>query len=222
MGNYNYKTALQSRCLIIDYQKSIKYFWQICEGLKSAHAEHCWHRDLKPENILYDEEEDIVVVADFGIAHFSDDDKVDKIETKNTEKLANFKYHSPEQVPGKVVEDATADIWALGYILNEMFTNEIPLGENYKKISSVTRIYKNLDLLVSEMIKSDKKERCSGLRRADLPGTAPHRPVPISHNPLPPAASYAPPAGSCAVSSPGLSYQKSPVCCRNVYTESCP
>ena len=152
----------------IDYQKSIKYFWQICEGLKSAHAEHCWHRDLKPENILYDEEEDIVVVADFGIAHFSDDDKVDKIETKNTEKLANFKYHSPEQVPGKVVEDATADIWALGYILNEMFTNEIPLGENYKKISSVTRIYKNLDLLVSEMIKSDKKERCQSISEVEF------------------------------------------------------
>ncbi|EEF88838.1 hypothetical protein BACCELL_03554 [Bacteroides cellulosilyticus DSM 14838] len=34
MGNYNYKTALQSRCLIIDYQKSTRIPFSVSKKLR--------------------------------------------------------------------------------------------------------------------------------------------------------------------------------------------
>ena len=146
----------------------IKYFWQICEGLKSAHQKSCWHRDLKPENILYDSTTDSVVIADFGIAHFQETDKTTKIKTKETDKLANFDYHAPEQRKGNIVDGPSADIWALGYILNEMFTGELPQGVDFRRISNVSVEYASLDELVYNMLKSRPEERCQSISEVEL------------------------------------------------------
>jgi eukaryotic-like serine/threonine-protein kinase len=73
-----------------------------------------FHRDLKPENILYDRNADRLVVADFGIAHFEEDQLLTAVETKDRERLANFKYAAPEQgIRGRPV-DHRADIFAFG------------------------------------------------------------------------------------------------------------
>lgn len=146
----------------------IKYFWQMCEGLKAAHIKKCWHRDLKPENILYNKATDTLVIADFGIAHFQDDDKSTKIKTKSTDKLANFEYHAPEQRKGNIVDSASSDIWALGLILNEMFTKELAQGIDFKKISDVSLRYSCLDDLVNNMLKSRPEERCQSIYEVEM------------------------------------------------------
>lgn len=147
----------------IEPNKIIKYFLQISEGLKHAHNKKCWHRDLKPENILYDREKDSLVVADFGIAHFQEQDKSTKVLTKETDRLANFDYHAPEQRKGMVVDRPSADIWALGLILNEMFTKELAKGIDFKKIKNVCDEYKALDDLVNCMLKNDIEERSQSI-----------------------------------------------------------
>lgn len=153
----------------IENRKIIKYFWQICEGMKCAHSLKCWHRDLKPENILYDEIDDKLVIADFGIAHFSDEDKIKKNTTTEKEKLANFDYHAPEQRKGgAVVDSPSADIWAMGLILNEMFTKKLAIGEGYINISSVSRLYGNLDNVVSHMLQSKMEQRCQTISEVQM------------------------------------------------------
>ena len=153
----------------IEYKKIIKYFWQICEGIKCAHSLKCWHRDLKPENILYDCINDKLVVADFGIAHFSDDDKIRKIKTTEKDKLANYDYHAPEQRKGgSIIESPSADIWAIGLILNEMFTKKLAIGEGYTTISSVARSYGALDSVVSHMLQSQVEKRCQTIFEVQL------------------------------------------------------
>ena len=142
----------------ISIEESVNYFLQICEGLKFAHSKSCIHRDIKPENILIDAKNSKCVIADFGIAHFCDDDKKTTIETKYTNRLANFTYHAPEQINSRT-STLTVDIFALGLILNEMITGSVPAGDAYKKIADVNADYSFLDKIVSKMISQNPSDR---------------------------------------------------------------
>ena len=152
---HNLKEKIENK---IQEEVAIKYFLQICEGLKFAHSHGSVHRDIKPDNILIDNA-DNCVVADFGIAHFEDFDKITAVSTKESSRLANFTYHAPEQgLKGCDYTKAT-DIFALGLILNEMFTGQVPAGDMYKKISEVSPSYKFLDEIVSKMIAQSASQR---------------------------------------------------------------
>ena len=144
-------------------EKAEEYFIQICEGLKYAHNCECIHRDIKPENILISNDGNCVI-ADFGIAHFIDEDKVTMVETKESSRLANFTYHAPEQINSyKLVTPAT-DIFALGLILNEMITKRVPAGDNYKKVEEFNPTHKYIDLLVKKMISQEPKDRYQSIK----------------------------------------------------------
>jgi len=81
----------------ISHEKALLLFSQILDGIDAAHKLKVFHRDLKPENILYDPTKDLVVIADFGIAHFEEDIIATLVETKSTAKMANLGYSAPEQ-----------------------------------------------------------------------------------------------------------------------------
>ena len=131
---------------------------QILSGLRFAHEKGVWHRDIKPENILIDENGN-AVLADFGIAHFSSDDLATIVETKQSDRLANFQYAAPEQRVRNGVIDGHADIYALGLIINEMFTNALPIGTDYRKIGDTNTNYAWLDTVVDFMLKQLPNER---------------------------------------------------------------
>ncbi len=68
----------------------LPYFGQISDGVEAAHLLGVWHRDVKPENILFSAENDTLVVADFGIAHFEEKICLRRSKQGTTERLANF------------------------------------------------------------------------------------------------------------------------------------
>lgn len=131
---------------------------QILSGLRFAHDKHVWHRDIKPENILIDQKGN-VVIADFGIAHFSSDNLATIVETKLSDRMANFQYAAPEQREKGGLVDGHADIFAVGLILNEMFTHTLPIGSNYKKIGDVNPGYAWLDAVVDSMLQQMPDDR---------------------------------------------------------------
>jgi serine/threonine protein kinase len=134
-------------------------FDQVLSGVQAAHLKSVFHRDLKPENILYDRASRLLVVADFGIAHFGEDELLTAVETRNQERLANFIYAAPEQgVRGGLV-DQRADIFALGLILNEMFTGTPPIAAGYPLIGGIAANYGYLDQIVDRMIQYSPEER---------------------------------------------------------------
>ncbi|MBI3545002.1 MAG: serine/threonine protein kinase, partial [Gammaproteobacteria bacterium] len=91
-------------------------FEKILDGVEGAHKLGVIHRDLKPENILVNSKGKELVIADFGIATFEEEELFTAVETKDNARLANFQYAAPEQrVRGKPV-DKRADIYALGLI----------------------------------------------------------------------------------------------------------
>ena len=147
----------------IQSEKILDYFQKVLNGVEAAHLKKIYHRDLKPENILYDEKTDNLVVADFGIAHFSEEDLYTLVETKRDSRLANFQYAAPEQREKDSIVDHRADIFALGLILNELFTGKVPNGTKYKTIGSVNPKFAYLDEIVELMIQQDPSSRPSSI-----------------------------------------------------------
>ena len=138
--------------------KALPIITQILSGLRFAHEKGVWHRDIKPENILIDGRGN-AVIADFGIAHFSSDNLATIVETKQSDRMANFQYAAPEQrIKGGVV-NGRADIYAVGLILNEMFTHTLPIGSDYKKIGDVNPEFSWLDSVVDSMLQQTPSNR---------------------------------------------------------------
>ncbi|MDQ3336446.1 MAG: serine/threonine protein kinase [Myxococcota bacterium] len=101
-------------------------FGQVCEGVAAAHAAGIVHRDLKPANILVGTN-GAVKVADFGLAQLGADAAVPTL-TRTDVAMGTFHYLAPEQRKDARAVDHRADVWALGVILYEMLTGELPLG----------------------------------------------------------------------------------------------
>ena len=91
-------------------ERQFELFLKILDGLEEAHRRSITHRDIKPENILINNEKSSLVIADFGIAHFSEEDLYTKVETTKSTRLANFQYAAPEQKNRGIDADQRADI----------------------------------------------------------------------------------------------------------------
>jgi len=98
-------------------------FRKICEGLAAAHDQGVIHRDLKPHNVMLDHAGG-VYLTDFGLAK----SLTQTAMTQAGELLGTPFYMSPEQVKGEPV-DRRSDIYALGVILYELASGQVPFGE---------------------------------------------------------------------------------------------
>ena len=95
---------------------------QSCDALDHAHGSGIVHRDVKPANIILGED-DRVKVTDFGIARAMGDSTL----TATGSVLGTAHYLAPEQASGADVGPA-ADQYAMGVVLFEMLTGEVPFG----------------------------------------------------------------------------------------------
>jgi eukaryotic-like serine/threonine-protein kinase len=140
-------------------ENAMHYFSEVLDGVEAAHLKNVWHRDLKPENVLHDPATQRLVVSDFGVAQFTAEAMYTSVETRPQERLANFQYAAPEQrTPGGVV-DQRADIYALGLILNEMFTGQVPQGVGFRQISQIAPELAYLDEIVDRMVQHSSDSR---------------------------------------------------------------
>ena len=156
---HRYSGTLRTRMRDIRPDDALRAFSQILDGVEAAHLADVWHRDLKPENVLWNERDGRLVVADFGIAHFEEEELYTAVETKAAARMANFLYSAPEQRMRGAPVDRRADIFSLGLILSELFTKEVPQGAGFKRISDTHAAYGYIDDLVDSMIQQNPTNR---------------------------------------------------------------
>ncbi len=129
---------------------------QVCDALQFAHDSGVVHRDIKPENILIDLK-NTVKIADFGLAKIATGE-VDSGFTRTGTVVGTPQYMAPEQIekPGSV--DHRADVYALGVVLYELLTGELPLGR-FPNPSEKSPIDARLDDVVMRALDKDPEKR---------------------------------------------------------------
>jgi serine/threonine-protein kinase len=104
--------------------QAIEIAGAICQVLAYVHAKGIVHRDLKPENVIICADGTIKLI-DFGIAAKARARRL--TFGKLSQVMGTADYISPEQVKGHR-GDARSDLYALGIMLYEMLTGEVPFS----------------------------------------------------------------------------------------------
>ena len=94
----------------------------VAAALEHAHARGVIHRDVKPSNVLLGEY-GTAMLADFGTVISLEDARI----TAEHSIVGTAPYMSPEQAIGRPV-DARSDFYALGVMLFELVTGELPFN----------------------------------------------------------------------------------------------
>ncbi len=96
----------------------------IADALSDLHHQHVLHLDLKPANVLFRASGEAVLI-DFGLSrheHFPD-----LLEEQFHRPTGTTEYMAPEQLL-RVRSDTRSDLFALGAIMYQIATGELPFG----------------------------------------------------------------------------------------------
>ncbi len=103
---------------LMDPEDARQIVREICSALDYAHHEGVIHRDVKPANILLDRQ-GRAYLSDFGLA------LITEIGTRG-EIFGSAHYIAPEQAVSSAKAVPQSDLYAIGVILYEMFTGDVP------------------------------------------------------------------------------------------------
>lgn len=106
---------------------------EVASALDHAHRQGVIHRDVKPANVLVPPG-GRVKVTDFGIAKAGGSEL-----TRTGTVVGTARYLAPEQLRGEPVDPRT-DIYALGLVLYEMLTGELPFHGDTEMAISLARL----------------------------------------------------------------------------------
>jgi len=140
---------------------------EICDALQFAHEHGVVHRDIKPENVLLDRH-GRVKVADFGLAKLIGagaqadsgpaESPASSSFTEAGKVMGTPSYMAPEQRATPAQVDHRADIYALGVVLYQMLTGELP-GKRLEAPSKKVQIDVRLDEIVLRALEAQPARR---------------------------------------------------------------
>ena len=110
----------------VELETLIRIFVSVLYGVRDLHNtiienEGIIHRDLKPDNIMIDDNLNVKII-DYGLSKIIDFSSITSTGTQ----IGSPLYMSPEQLKDSKHIDYRADTYALGIILYEMLTKNIP------------------------------------------------------------------------------------------------
>ncbi|MGB5675555.1 MAG: serine/threonine-protein kinase, partial [Gemmatimonadota bacterium] len=118
-------------------EEALRIAAEVADGLDYAHRQGVIHRDVKPGNILLSDRH--AVIADFGIARAITVAGGERV-TSTGLGVGTPLYASPEQAAGAEHLDGRTDIYALGCVLYEMLSGEVPLSASTPQALQLRRM----------------------------------------------------------------------------------
>lgn len=129
----------------------------LCDALGYAHKQGIVHRDIKPSNVLIDIE-GRVKVADFGLAKLADKAQNSGL-TQTGMTMGTPDYVAPEALMLGSDVDGRADIYAVGVMLYQMLTGDIPRGMFKMPSQKFRSIDPRFDAIIRRALEHDREER---------------------------------------------------------------
>lgn len=131
-------------------------------ALAHCHSAGVIHRDLKPENLLVDEVSGTLQLLDFGLAA-TDASLVDAERARISQSLESrglsggtFEYMAPERRRGEA-GGAEADVYALGVILFESLSAQLPRG--LTRLRELCAAPRGVEAICEAMLRPDPAAR---------------------------------------------------------------
>src|SRR5712691_1511913 len=127
----------------IEPRRAAQYALQMARALHQAHLRGIVHRDVKPQNMLVSSNDsNQLLLSDFGIAKLFLDSRQESMMstiapgsesnvgsdpslTRADQMIGTAEYMAPEQINRQPV-DARTDVYALGVVLFQMLTGQVP------------------------------------------------------------------------------------------------
>jgi len=178
----------------LSIEERLRLFIEICSGVQAAHQRGVLHRDLKPGNILMDPTGSPKVL-DFGLAKDDLEESVTMARTIAGEFMGTLAYASPEQLRGNPdMIDSRTDVYALGVLLYELITGELPhdmtgsINEVIRRVlehspkppsSLVPKLDSDLDIVILHALEQDKERRYASVDAfsSDIEAVLANRPI---------------------------------------------
>ena len=104
--------------MFIEPDRARRIIREVCEALDYAHSKGVIHRDVKPANIMLDCQ-DHAILTDFGLALLTE------VGTRGMV-FGSPHYIAPEQAISSANVVPQTDLYAVGIMMYEMFTGELP------------------------------------------------------------------------------------------------
>lgn len=115
------------------------FMYQILDGTRYCHENRILHRDLKPQNLLLDSGAENIKIADFGLARGFG------IPVPSfSHEVVTLWYRPPDVLLGSTVYGTAIDIWSVGCIMAEFYSNGLPLFPGKNNHDQLKRIFKVL------------------------------------------------------------------------------
>lgn len=162
MKKYEQELKYKNDISFEEYKTIIR---KIMKVLYNIHKEGIIHRDIKPQNILISNNN--LVLSDFGIAYY--DESIFELtgHTKNSDRLANYKFSAPEQFERGISPSKTMDIYALGQLMHWLAFNNVHKGTNRtklaKKFNDDDRLINIFDKIIDKCIDNNPESRFQNL-----------------------------------------------------------
>jgi hypothetical protein len=170
--------------------RAISVVGEVCEALEYAHSLGVIHRDIKPANILLGRD-GRPKVADFGLAKAEAAANLGL--TASNVALGTHDFAAPEVLTPGAVVDRRADLYAVGVMLYQLLTGDLPRGLFKLPSQKVPGLDARFDAIVCRALEAAPEDRypTAAAIRADLEAIrttpAPARPPPAADeaNPTP-------------------------------------
>ncbi len=128
----------------------------VCDALAAAHELGIVHRDIKPANVLLNMKGQ-VKVADFGLAKVEEPGQHGL--TKTGYAMGTPDFVAPEALMLGTAIDGRADIYAVGVMLYQMLTGNIPRGAFKPASVLVPGLDPRFDPIILKAMQHDRAER---------------------------------------------------------------